>query len=203
MNVKPINQITFKSTEQNYKKAKTKQKSMLPELPVLLQRYLQQLRVPHKAPEHRMTVLDLLVEPLQVACKLGHTVVHIAQTDKRNVERHLVFKACFYSVRPAGMDRLEEVFLDAFDVVMEAGGDCVRVNWVTPVVAAQYLRLQGSLVFLPGTLGQLLLRKSVLSSGNFRFPDLVQDWSLGVVADGLGVLVEAVVQLIEEGKGFS
>lgn len=101
------------------------------------------------------------------------------------------------------MDCLEEVFLDAFDVVVEASGHGTWVHIVvTVVIAAHYLGLQGSFVFLPGTFGQLLLGKSMLSSGNFRPPDLVQDRSLGVVADGLGVLDEAVAQLVEEGKGF-
>lgn len=141
-----------------------------------------------------MTVLDLLVDPLQIARKLGHTVVHITQTDKRNVERHLVFEVCFDSTRPASMDRLEEVFLDAFDVVMEAGGDCTWVDIaVTAAIAAHDLGLQGSFVFLPGTFGRLLLRKSMPGGSNFRFPDLVQNRSFGIVADGLDVLVEAVV----------
>lgn len=150
-----------------------------------------------------MVLLDFLVETLQTTRKFGHAVVHITQTDKRNVKRHLVFQAGLDSAWPAGMDCLEEVFLDAFDVIVEAGGYGAWIHIVVTVaIAAHYLGLQCSFVFLPGTFGQLLLGKSMLSRGNFGFPDLVQDRSLGVFADGLGVLVEAVVQLAEERKGF-
>lgn len=175
---------------------------MLPELPILLQRNLQQFRLLHKPPKYRIAALNLLLNFWHSTGQLAHLVVHVAQTDKRHVGHYLLFQACFDTTRPASMNRLKEVFFNAFDVVMEAGVDHTRVYMAVSTHA--HFRLQGSLVLLPGTLIRLLLaiRKPMSGSSNFRFPDLVQDRSLGVVADVLGVLVEGSVEVVEEGKGF-